>query len=1083
MIRKSLYPACGLAISLLSAGGASADVEDVLPLQPVRELRFETSEGTWMSLDVSPDGREIVFDLLGDIYAVSIDGGEASRLRGGTPFDGQPVYSPDGQSIAFVSDASGAENLWIANADGSEPKMLSGKVDTTLFSSPAWAADGDSVYVSQRLGRHGVFELWQYHVLGGEGIRIPADESELGESARSYVLGATASPDGRYLYLARKSTAAATLYSIPAWNIARRDLESGNVRPMVTALAGVFRPGLSPDGRWLSYGMRMDGETGLRIRDLSREDDRWIAYPVQRDDADAAFNRDLLPRYAFTPDSKALIVAYGGKIRRIELDTGQISVIPFRAKVDLGIGPSLIRNEPADSGPVRARIIQAPALSPDGRQLAFSAFARIYTAELPGGKVHALTGADVPAFHPAWSPDGRWISYVTWTAAEAGHVWRVRASGGKPDRLTANAAFYSAPAFSRDGKTIFALRSSNVERMRLQEEVTPRRFADLVRISVTDGTETVIVHTGIGTGHPYPNRDPERVFYTTPEGVKSVLATGTDGVGTDLRTHVRVEGLHPWTNEGNPSPVGEAKISPDGRWLLTTAASQLYLVALPPQSDETPVVKLTDAAQVPRIQVSRFGADYFAWADAGKTVTWSLGHTWFREPLESIEARIAARDTDTTQDRNVESIDIVVEIPRDIPDGSLLLRGASVITMVDEGLIEDAEILVENARITAVGSRGTIDVPDGARILELHGAYVVPGFVDTHAHWYEIRHEVLDLRNWSFLANLAFGVTSGLDVQAMDQDAFVYQDLLDAGLMVGPRAWTVGQGMFANNAVDSPQAADDLIRRYTEYYRTPNVKAYLIGNRQQRQWIVQSARRHHAIPTTEGNDDLKLDLTHAIDGFAGNEHQLPVVPVFDDVVKLFAMTGTSYTPTLMITSDGGTRAKDYFLVSDSPHDDPKVRRFMPHFVNDTRTSPVEWVRPDERMLSRVAESATKILRAGGRVGVGSHAEFQGVAYHWEMQALAAGGMTPREVLHAATDLGSRIIGRAEDIGTLEAGKFADLVVLNSNPLEDIRNTRDIRYVMKNGRLYDGDTLDELWPRQVTMLPLWHQEVMPSEATE
>ena len=1065
MIRRihgGLAPAASLA-ALLCAGISQAS-EPGGPLLPngQRTLAFDATEGTWMSVDVHPRGDALVFDLLGDLYMLPVTGGTARLLLGGVAFDSQPVFSPDGSRIAFVSDRSGSDNLWVANADGSGLRQLSRDAGLETFSSPAWSRDGQSVFVSRKEKRRDEFGLWLYDLAGGRGVRLEEPTQPAGE-----ILDAAPAPDGRTVYYSARSRAAATLFFTPNWDVVRRDLRSGAIEPVVTAPGGALRPVLSPDGSRLVYGTRFDGQTGLRTRDLVTGEDRWLLYPIDDDAQGDTVSRGLLPGFAFLPSGDALVIGYGGKLRRVELASARVDDIPFTAEVRLDLGPSLARDVPIDTGPVRARLIQGPAQSPDGTQVAFSAFAHLYVADLAGGAPRRLTDGDEPAFQPAWSPDGRSIAYVTWTAAGGGQVWTTR-PGGKPRPLAPAGAFYSDPVFSGDGQYVFALRSSNHERMQLQEEVSPNRFSDLVRIPAGGGDPVVVAHAGTGARRPFVTNEPGRVYYTTPEGVASVRADAAHGEGADLRKHLRVDGLHPWTSPGRPVPLDEGVLSPDGRWLLTTMANQLYAVAVPPAGPETPVVDLTAEPQRQNLPISRLGADYFGWADGGRTVTWALGSTFFRQAFG-----VAGPHGD------VQQFEFRIEAERDVPRGSLLLRGATVITMRGEEVLPDADILVVDDRIAGIGPRGTLGAAaDRAETLDLAGRFVVPGFIDTHAHWYELRRDVLDLQNWSFLASLAFGVTAGLDVQAMDQDAFAYQDLIDAGRTLGPRAFTVGQGMFANNRIPSREDVDRLLERYRDHYRTPNVKSYVIGNRLQRQWVVASAAERGLLPTTEGNGDLKLDLTHAIDGFHGNEHAMPAGRLYDDVVKLYAATRIAYTPTLMI-SGLPSPLKNRYLVEQVPHDDPKVRRFMPHFVIDARSSPLQWVRPDQWQSGiRHAEGAASILSAGGRVGIGSHAEFQGPVYHWEMWALAEGGVAPHDVLRAATVHGSEILGRAGELGSIEPGKYADLVILGENPLDDIRNTASIRQVMKNGRLYDAGTLDEVWPRQRTLPPQWFWNLGP-----
>ena len=204
------------------------------------------------------------------------------------------------------------------------------------------------------------------------------------------------------------------------------------------------------------------------------------------------------------------------------------------------------------------------------------------------------------------------------------------------------------------------------------------------------------------------------------------------------------------------------------------------------------------------------------------------------------------------------------------------------------------------------------------------------------------------MQTWSFFANLAYGVTTGRDPQTGTNDMFAYQDLVETGDLVGPRAFSTGPGVFSDNDFQSAEDVEAVVARYKKYYRTNTLKSYMIGNRRQRQWMVAACRKNEVMPTTEGGLDLKLNLTHALDGFSGNEHSLPVVPLFADVVELFARTGISYTPTLLVAYGGPFGETDFFTTT-SIHDDPKIRRFIPHEILDGKVRRSPWFHKSEHV--------------------------------------------------------------------------------------------------------------------------------------
>src|SRR4029077_3328486 len=350
----------------------------------------------------------------------------------------------------------------------------------------------------------------------------------------------------------------------------------------------------------------------------------------------------------------------------------------------------------------------------------------------------------------------------------------------------------------------------------------------------------------------------------------------------------------------------------------------------------------------------------------------------------------------------------------------------------------------------------------------------------THAHWTEIRRGILDTQNWAFLANVAYGVTSGLDVQTGTNDMFAYQDLVDSGDIVGLRAFSTGPGVFSDNNFQSMEEVKGVLTKYRKYYGTRNIKSYIVGNSRQRQYIVQAAKELEIMPTTEGAIDLKLDLTHVIDGFHGNEHTLPITPLYKDVIQIFAQSGIAETPTLIVNY-GGPFGEDYWYEYSEVHDNARLNRFTPHRVLDGKTKRRPgWFRKDEYAFPKLAAQVAKISRAGGLVGVGSHGQLQGLGYHWEMWMLASGGMTPLEVIHAATINGAHIVGRPDEIGSIEPGKLADLNIFGKSALDDIHNTSALHWVMKNGELFEGETLNQVCPEQKKLEPLffWNNYDVP-----
>ena len=1049
-MKKLLHTALALSVSLAlgQAHAESTDKKDEQkwqvdsPKGQFVDAKISVEQGTWMNIDISPDGKTIVFDLLGDIYTMPMSGGTATQLTSDIAWQMQPRFSPDGKHIAFTSDQGGGDNIWVMDLNGENQSAVTNET-FRLLNSPAWSPDGDFLVARKHFTASrslGAGEVWLYHKAGGKGVQLTKrenDQKDLGEPMFS--------PDGRYVYFSHDATPGKTFHyskdSVAGiYKIKRYDRETGEIETIIDGMGGAIRPTPSPDGKTLAYIKRDDFQTSLYLYDLSTGEHTQVYDKLERDMQETWAIHGVYPTIAWTPDNKELVFWAGGKIQSVDVTDKSVTPIAFKVETTKKIQPALRFTQNLDTDEFDVKMLRNVQVSPDGETAIFEALGYIYKRDLESGKIKRLTKqTDHFELFPQYSRDGKKIVYTTWNDNKQGQVRVVSSRSGRGDTITQEPGKYVEPTFSPNGKTVVYRKASGGSILNPKWSLNPGIYS----VSAKGGESELISKSGY---QPQFGADNDRVFVMSPWPKPSLSVVELES----KKVSKLYESEH----------ATEFRVSPDGEYLAFAERFKVYV---------TPLVESGKAINIgpkdskfPIEQLSVRAGESISWSADSSKLYWTLGPELYHANLNGVFAINSKSDADFKV-KNGENIGFSKKVNE--PKGMIALTGGKIITMNGDKVIENGVIITDGKHIKAVGPASELNIPKDAEVIDVNGKTIMPGIVDAHAHGSQGSNEIIPQQNWKNFAGLALGVTTIHDPSNDTTEIFTASEMQKAGMIVGPRIFSTGTILYGANMpgytshIDSLEDAKFHLERLKKVGAF-SVKSYNQPRREQRQQVVEAGRELEMMVVPEGGSLLQHNLSMVVDGHTGIEHSIPVENIYDDIKQLWSQSDVGYTPTLVVAY-GGIWGENYWYDKTDVWNHPRLSKFVPQ--NQLLPRSMRRVKAPDHHYNHFnnARVSAELQDLGVLVNLGAHGQREGLGAHWEMWMFAQGGMTPLEAIRASTLDPAKYLGLDKNVGSLEVGKLADLMVIDGDPLIDIRSSDKVDYTMINGRLFNAETMNEV----------------------
>ncbi len=1079
---RTSIPACLTALCLLLQGTpvfakeekpgkeaeekAKWDVQN--PEGSKKNVRIKTESFTWSDVDVSPDGKSVLFDVLGDLYLVPLSGGKAQPLTSGMAYDYQARFSPDGKSIAFVSDREGADNIWMMDLTSKNLKKITSESNNSLH-NPSFSPDGQYIaarksFVSTRSIPGG--EIWLYHINGGDGAQVR--ELLHGKGTQKNIAEPAYSMDGRYLYYSLDATDGKTWQynknsTQQIFVIRRWDLQKGEEETITGGAGGAIRPVLSPDGKSLAFIKRVDVQSAIYVKDLASGEEKQVYLGLDRDLQESDGTLGNAPHFAYTPDSQNIVFWAKGKIHKLALASKQVETL--KIEIDSQLQVLQVPHHSVEVSPEKFDVKMPRWLqkSPDKSSLVFQALGYLYRKDLSTGKIQRLTKQnDHFEFYPAFSRDGQQLVYTSWNDAMLGSIKVLNLKTGTSKTINQQPGHYVEVQFSPKADAV-------VYRKLPEGYLLDRRWSEEpgLYLQKLDGSKPVKLQKE--GAQPHFAAQGDRVFWLKSMEPTGVELMSCDTAGKDVQSHAKGE------------DVTQFLVSPDGKWLAFNEQFRAYLT---PFLNTGKTVTLSGQSKVAQVRsLSKQAGEFLVWTPDSQELMWAQGPRQYSLPLNQVFPLVTSSEEELPKDFKPLITALDFKVDRDAPKGDIALVGAKILTMRDadktQEIIEDGVILIRDSRIAAIGKRQEVTLPKGVMEINVKGQTIIPGLIDVHAHGPQGSEELTPQQNWKNYSSLSFGVTTVHDPSNDTSEIFSTAELQKAGLTVAPRIFSTGSiiyGAMGAGYASKIESYDDAlfhVQRLKDVGAI-SIKSYQQPRRSQRQMLVKAGRELgiHVIP--EGGSKFQYNMSMIADGHQGIEHSLPLKEVYDDVYQFWSGTEVAYTPTFVVAY-GGLAGEKYWYDRTEVWKDQRLMSFVPKFVVEPASVRRETAPDSHYNHFAVARTAKQLRDLGVKIHIGAHGQREGLAAHWELWMMQQGGMSPWEALRAGTIDGAHYLGMEKDIGSIEVGKLADLAVINGDVLKDFRLSKMVSYTMINGRLYDAASMNEVGLRPKQRQPFYFEQ--------